>query len=186
MPVLTRLSVIVTLLALAFTMPANADPVAYTLPDKGEIEVVKARLAPIQLLSFATQREYCGYLGELADGRLIFTEMVRGGHDGCTPRLPGRSVRLRASLHTHGAYDPSVPAEFPTVLDMDSDAREGVNGYVATPGGRLWYIDSRALVTIQLCGEGCLPQDDNFRTGDDGPIRTRYTRDELQRLETAH
>lgn len=186
MPVQTRLFALVTTLALALTMHASADPVAYTLPASGEIAAVKTRLAPIQLLSFATQREYCGYLGELSDGRLVFTEMVRGGHDGCTPRLPGRTVRIRASLHTHGAYDPSVPAEFPTVLDMDSDAREGVNGYVATPGGRLWYIDSRAMVAVQLCGEGCLPQDDNFRTGDDGPIKTRYTRDDLRRLESAH
>lgn len=185
MPVQTCLFAIVAALALAFAMRGTAEPVAYTLPARGEIEAIKTRLAPIQLLSFATRREYCGYLGERVDGRLIFTEMVRGGHDACTPRLPGRSVRILASLHTHGAYDRAVPAEFPTVLDMDSDAREGVNGYIATPGGRLWYIDSRAMVAVQLCGEGCLPQDSNFRSGDDGPMKTRYTRDELRRLESA-
>ncbi|MBI6628593.1 DUF4329 domain-containing protein [Pontibaca salina] len=182
----TCLLAIVSALTLALIIPAKANPVANMLPDQAEIDAVKARLAPIQLLSFATGREYCGYLGELANERLFFTEMIRGGHDGCTPRLPRRAAQVRASLHTHGAYDPSVPAEFPTVLDMDSDAREGVNGYVATPGGRLWYINSRALVAIQICGEGCLPQDERFRTGDDGPIRNRYTREELLQLEKAH
>ncbi len=176
---------VLTALTLVLGLAVRAEPVSYAPPASAEVAAVMARLAPIQLLSFATEREYCGYLGDLADGRLAFTEMVRGGHDGCTPRLPRKSLRIRASLHTHGAYDPAVPAEFPTVLDMDSDAREGVNGYVATPGGRLWYIDSRAMVTVQLCGEGCLPQDENFRSGDDGPIRNRYTRAELQRLESS-
>ena len=88
-----------------------------------------------------------------------------------------------ASLHTHGAYDPVVPAEFPTVLDMESDAREGVNGYVSTPGGRLWFIDSRAMVAIQICGLGCLPQDPDFHAGDDGPIARRYTHAQLVELE---
>lgn len=173
-------------LALGLVGLATTGAVAQTRPSADEIASVKARLAPIQVLSFATDREYCGYMGHLPDGQRVFTEMVRGAHDGCTPRMPGRGVRLRASLHTHGAYDPAVPAEFPTVRDMDSDAREGVNGYVATPGGRLWYIDSATMVTFQICGEGCLPQDPRFRSGDDGNIRTRYTRDQLQRVENAN
>ncbi|TDK42214.1 DUF4329 domain-containing protein [Antarcticimicrobium luteum] len=143
---------------------------AYTPPDPGEVAMLKARLAPIQHLSFVARYEYCGYLGRSADHRPGFTEIVRGHHNGCTPVMPGAGFDLIASLHTHGAYDPSVPAEFPTALDMRSDHAEGVNGYVATPGGRLWYIDSQAMLAVQICGPGCLPQDPGFHPGDDGAI----------------
>lgn len=156
-----------------------------TDPAPDEIAAVKARLAPLQLLSFATDREYCGYLIRGRGGALGFTDMVRGGHDGCTPLIPMSHIDLVASVHTHGAYDPSVPAEFPTVLDMESDRRERVNGYVATPGGRLWHIDSRRMVAHQVCGLGCLPQDPDFRAGDDGDIAQSYTYKDLQALETA-
>jgi hypothetical protein len=152
-----------------------------------EIAAAKARLGPVQLLSFATKREYCGYLVRDSDGVIGFTEMVRGGPDGCSPVLPGANLTAIASLHTHGAYDPTVPAEFPTTLDMDSDAAEGVNGYVATPGGRLWFIDSAARIAIELCTLNCLPQDSGFRPGDDGQIARRYTYKQLQALEaTSH
>jgi len=155
------------LLALALAL----EPLpAHVPPPADEVAMLKARLAPIQHLSFAARYEYCGYLGRGPDGAPTFTEIVRGHHNGCTPQMPGPGFELVASLHTHGAYDPTVPAEFPTALDMRSDRREGVNGYVATPGGRLWYIDSRAMLAVQLCGLGCLPQDPGFRAGDDGAI----------------
>lgn len=164
------------------TAPADvsADPV---LPPQDEIEAVKERFIPLQHLSFAAGFEYCGYLAMAAGGKRVFTEMLRGGHNGCTPEMPDDSLILVASMHTHGAYDPSVPAEFPTVLDMESDRLEGVNGYVATPGGRLWYIDSRSMITFQVCGLNCLPQDPHFHAGDDGEIASSYTYRDLQALE---
>lgn len=135
------------------------------------------------MLSFATDLEYCGYLLLDPGGGLSFTPMVRGHHDGCTPTLPQNGLTMIASVHTHGAYNADVPAEFPTTLDMESDRNEGVSGYVATPGGRLWYIDSRRMVTFQLCGPGCLPQDPNFREGDDGTIEQRYSYRQLLAIE---
>lgn len=170
----------VALVALAVLATARSD---VTLPDPQEVALVKDRLAPLQLLSFATELEYCGYFGRLPDGRPSFTEIQRGGHDGCTPVVTDDGLRLVASLHTHGAYSENVPAEFPTVLDMDSDRREGVNGYIGTPGGRLWFIDSRARVAVQLCGLRCLPQDPDFHAGDDGAIASRYDYADLKRLE---
>lgn len=151
-------------------------------PD-GEVQLVLERLAPIQLLSFAAGYEYCGYLARKPEGEYYFTEMVRGGPDGCTPATPEFPQDLIASVHTHGAYAPHVPAEFPTVMDIDSDHREGVNGYIGTPGGRLWFVDSQALVVHQVCGLGCLPQDPNFHEGDDGLIAKCYTRTELMLQE---
>lgn len=163
--------------------PAVSDP-AYTPPPIQHVEMIKERFAPLQQLSFAAGYEYCGYLCMGADGVLVFTEIVRGGHNGCTPEMPRDGLTLIASMHTHGAYDPSVPAEFPTALDMESDRAEGVNGYIATPGGRLWYVDSQAMVVVQLCGIGCLPQDPAFHKGDDGQIATIYTHADLLQIES--
>lgn len=168
-----------------FTMSVcavNADPAQS--PPEDEVAQIKAKLGLLQRLSFATEREYCGYIGRISDGTLMFTEMVRGGHDGCTPVFPATPITLSASLHTHGAYDAHVPAEFPTSLDMESDTREGVNGYISTPGGRLWFIDSSAGTATQLCGLGCLPQDPDFHAGDDGQIKIQYTYQELLGLES--
>jgi len=148
-----------------------------------EIKLVRQHLAHPQRLSFARNREFCGYLGRAPSGQLVLTRMVQGYRNGCTPPRPPASIRLLASIHTHGAYDPNVPAEFPTTLDMDSDAAEGVNGYIATPGGRLWYVYSGPKIAVQLCGLGCLPQDSRFRAGDDGAIAKRYNYRELHRIE---
>ncbi len=169
-------------LALVILAFAIAGAPAQT-PPPAEIAAVKARLEAVQLLSFATGLEYCGYLLETSDGTRQFTDMVRGHTDGCTPPAPRAGLTARASIHTHGAYDRTVPAEFPTVLDMESDRREGVMGYVATPGGRLWYIDSEKMETRQLCGLGCLPQDPAFHAGDDGKIETHYSYQALKALE---
>ena len=171
----------------ALLLPAGIasaeDHAPLILPPKAHVTAVIAQLEHLQHLSFVTQREFCGYLGQHPDGSLGFTPMVRGGRNGCTPILLGKDLVLVASLHTHGAYHPDVPAEFPTSLDIMSDADEGVNGYVATPGGRLWYIDGSALATVQLCGLACLPQDPDFHAGDDGLIENAYSFDELKDLE---
>jgi hypothetical protein len=150
---------------------------------EAEIAAAKVWLSRAQHLSFATEREYCGYLGHGPDGTLSFSAMARGGRDGCTPEAPQANLTLVASLHSHGAYHPDVPAEFPTALDIESDAREGVNGYISTPGGRLWYIDVTALAAFQLCGPGCLPQDPDFHAGDHGLIRKFYSLHTLRRME---
>ena len=174
--------VILGLIVLAVSLTG---PVPESMPPIDEVDRVKARMAPLQLLSFATNLEYCGYLARTADGSLVFTEMVRGGHYGCTPAMPPGEVTLIASMHTHGAYRAHIPSEFPTSLDINSDAREGVNGYISTPGGRLWYVDGRARTAILLCGPGCLPQDPAFHPGDDGPIAPRYSLWALRRMEAA-
>ncbi len=148
-----------------------------------EAALVKRVLSAPQRKSFARDREYCAYLARSNSGRLKVTAFREGGRNGCSPVRPSNGFRAVASIHTHGAYDPRVPAEFPTTLDMDTDAAEGVNGYVATPGGRLWYLDTRARIAVQLCGIGCLTSDPNFRPGDDGVIRRSYTYQQLKALE---
>jgi len=75
-------------------------------------------------------------------------------------------------------------SETPSGTDMEGDEEEGIDGWGSTPGGRLWYIDTTDMVTFQICGIGCMPQDPNFIEGDDGFIADQYTYDELvERLE---
>ena len=58
--------------------------------------------------------------------------------------------------------------------------QEGVNGYVATPGGRLWFIEgARGIVTL-VCDLGCMDQDPDFRPGVWGWVATRYSLDEIE------
>jgi hypothetical protein len=88
-----------------------------------------------------------------------------------------------ASYHTHGAFEYDTPAEFPSLSDVEADAYEGINGYVSTPGGRLWYVNGVNLTVEQICGVGCMVQDPNFEAGLDGQIKKSYSIDELRVLE---
>jgi hypothetical protein len=128
-----------------------------------------ALLAELQLLSFAGNREYCGYIGLDAAGRLASTPPVAGTEASCSlPRVPA-GLTLLASFHTHGTYSPRYASEWPTTQDVETDASDSIDGYISTPGGRLWYVDTDTMTVRDLCGRGCLPQDPNYVADDDGP-----------------
>ena len=149
-----------------------------------ERDYVTGILRDLQLVSFRENREYCGYIGLNADNQLMRTEYSRGVEAGCAlPQIPPE-MRVMASFHTHSTYSPLYASEFPTSQDLASDAQLDVDGYIATPGGRLWYHDSDTLTVRQLCGPGCLPQDPNYDPRDDGPLRASFTFDQLRLFET--
>jgi len=60
---------------------------------------------------------------------------------------------------------------------------DGVDGYVATPGGRLWFIDGQSGRARQICGLGCLTQDPDFKPEIYGPIKQSYTLGEIEQRE---
>ena len=70
-------------------------------------------------------------------------------------------------------------SEVPSGADMEGDEAEGIDGWVGTPGGRLWYIDTTDMITRQICGIGCIPSDPDFVRGDSGLIEQSYSYDEL-------
>ncbi len=152
-------------------MPASAQ-------SQDEITFVKELFAELQQKSFERNREYCGFIGYDADGVLVANRAKRGRADSCTPRWPNR-LDVIASYHTHGAYDVDAWSEIPSGDDMESDEADGVDGWVATPGGRFWYIDTEDMVTFQVCGIGCLPQDPNFVPAPEDNIQQSYSYDEL-------
>jgi hypothetical protein len=164
-------------IAVALAIVTSAPALAQ---DPAEMRAAREVLMQLQPRSFAENREYCGYVGVLPDGTVSVTEVTRGRRDSCLSRADeSRFVEIVASFHTHAGFDPEADSEVPSIEDIEGDMFEGVDGYVATPGGRLWYIDGRRGVATLICGLGCMGQDPNFVPGIAGPIANRYTLDDL-------
>lgn len=143
-----------------------------------ELALARKVLGQLQGQSAMENVEYCGYLGYDSDGVLVATEAVPGGAAWCEPVWPD-DLEVVASYHTHADYDPTAWSEIPSGNDMESDEEEGIDGYVSTPGGRLWYIDTTDMVASQICGIGCLPRAPNFIPAPEDDIRESYSYDEL-------
>lgn len=139
-----------------------------------EISLAKQVLANAQAKSISQNREYCGYLGYTAGRKLASTKPTRGKRDECQPRWP-RGLNVVASWHTHAGADAGAWSEVPTVVDIEADEAEGVDGYVGTPGGRVWFVDTTDMMVSQICGLRCLPSDAGFVRGSEGTILQSYT-----------
>lgn len=144
-----------------------------------EIAFMRQVFAELQLATFDARREYCGYIGLDANGELAISQPTRGRRNSCLADDPVELAVVYASFHTHGAFRDEEGDEVPSVSDIEADADEGIDGYVATPGGRLWYVDTEDMVTYQICGRGCLPQDPSFEPFPDGLIAESYAYDAL-------
>lgn len=143
-----------------------------------EVALAKEVLRALQAKSIRRNREYCGYLGYDAEGRLLASRAQRGRAESCLPRWPDQFDPV-ASYHTHGGYDPDSWSEIPSGTDMQSDEADGIDGYISTPGGRLWFVDSSVMVARQICGVGCLPMDGDFEPETDIRVQQSYAYDEL-------
>lgn len=149
-----------------------------------ELDLMQKTLSDLNLQSFEEGVEFCGYVGFTVDGVLAISPPTRGDESSCLSDEPDNLELLTASYHTHGDFSTEYSSETPSGDDMEGDEEEGIDGWVSTPGGRLWYIDTTDMVTFQICGIGCLPKDPDFIEGDDGFIEEEYTYDELvERLE---
>jgi len=107
--------------------------------------------------------EYCGFIYYDTSGLLRATKPEKGGTHSCLPVFPEDSSAIFASYHTHAAYDPNSLNEYPSVQDMEGDFSNAINGYMATPGGRLWFTDAQKRLSRQLCGYRCLVFDPSYR-----------------------
>jgi Domain of unknown function (DUF4329) len=159
------------------------NPVAESQPSGAELAFISGLLADLNRTSFARNTEICGYLGRDPQGNLFTTENAPGREAECILPVPPANMTLLASYHTHGTYSPEYDSEFPTTTDMDSDRAANIDGYISTPGGRLWHVDSDTMVVRELCGVGCLPMDPNYQPDEIGRIRTSYSYAALQQHE---
>lgn len=174
---------ILSVLLILFTLPATAETAALA-NDRKLQAVAKQVLTGLQAPSFRTGREYCGLIGIDPQGRLVATNALKGGVDGCTPRdFPDDRIEPIAAYHTHAAYDPDADSEVPSYDDLAADMDEGLVGFVATPGGRFWVTIPEQSRVVQLCGLRCLPQDRDFVQGDWGNIAKSYTLRQLRQRE---
>lgn len=139
----------------------------------------KSVLGSLQEQSIAETREYCGFIIQTQDGGLATTPISRGTEASCESR-PGFAPVV-ASFHTHGSYAPRYDNEVPSVNDVMNDFEGQTDGYVSTPGGRLWLIDFESRTIRQLCGVGCLPADPNEDPTTAAPVPQSFTLDTLRK-----
>ena len=162
--------------------PASIEMTPRSLPqNQSEIAFMSRLFNDIQPLSIAQEREYCGLIGVDAAGNYVATEPVRGRKSTCLPPDPRfADFDVLASWHTHGAWDPDFLTEVPSFDDMRTDIEDGTDGYIATPGGRFWYVDARNQIARQICGQGCLIPDPDYQPDPDFPVSGTYTLDDLR------
>lgn len=160
--------------AVSAPAPASAEP-GYT---EAERALVTALFIALQPRSVAWDIEYCGYVVRDAEGHLHLTGPYSGREHSCKAPWPQTHEAL-ASWHTHGSFDANLWNEVPSARDLQADAFEGVDGWVATPGGRLWHIDGQAMVASLVCGPFCLPGDPDYDRTFTGDIAERYSFDAL-------
>jgi hypothetical protein len=165
-------TVAVTALSLLIPGPASAQ-------SGQEAAFVLGLMESMNALSVRFNREVCGYVLRHSNGAYSSTKASWGGHASCASPAVADGVDVVSSWHTHAAWVPDYDGEVPSVQDVEGDMERGVNGWVATPGGRLWFVDGRTGIMRQFCGLDCLPMDPDFVVDDYGPVDEVYTLDRL-------
>lgn len=155
-----------------------------SVPQSDVRQFARAKLSELQQQSFDSDVELCGIIAENSEGELISRTLTEGEQDSCDiAYFDVRTLLPRATFHTHAGYSAQFDSEVPSVIDMQGDMSSRLNGYIATPGGRFWEIDWQRGVAKQICGEGCLPQDSNYRQCNAPPPESEYTLERLQARE---
>lgn len=144
-----------------------------------ETAYVMALMRSMNALSVRFNREVCGFILRDAQGRYSSTKVSWGGHASCASLPLEDGTAAVSSWHTHAAWGRGYDGEVPSIQDVEGDMRFGVNGWVATPGGRLWFVDGKDGSMRQVCGRDCLPTDPNFFPEEHGPVESYYTLDGL-------
>ncbi|MGL1920297.1 MAG: DUF4329 domain-containing protein [Hyphomicrobiales bacterium] len=147
--------------------------------DTEELEFMKEFFSSIQQRTFDANREYCGHVGLDKDGYYITTEAKKGEEDSCLADDAPEGFESFASYHTHGAFSIDADSERPSTTDLEADIYEEVDGYIATPGGRIWFNDSVKQISTMLC-ENCVMMDPNFDESQLDPVKKSYTVEQLK------
>ncbi len=147
---------------------------------KAETSFVINMFDKLQRLSIAENREYCGYIGLNPAGRFVATPAKRGKPASCImPAVPA-NIRVLATYHTHAAYDKRYDNEVPSHGDLEGDISLGRDGYVSTPGGRVWLNIGLSQRTVLLCGRNCVYSDPGFVIDPELPVVPQFSLAALQ------
>ncbi len=144
-----------------------------------ETAFVRALMESMNALSVRFNREVCGFVLRDPDGSYSSTKASWGGPASCASEPLEAGVEVVSSWHTHAAWAEGYDGEVPSTQDVEGDMAFGVNGWVGTPGGRLWFVDGATGTVRQSCGRDCLPVDPNFFPEEHGPVAEVYTLDAL-------
>lgn len=162
---------------LAGTAQAEGSPA----PASDVVALAHKTLNDLQKNSIKGQREYCGYIARNQNKALVATRARAGTQASCAmPPLPRGMVAI-ATYHTHGAFDIGYDNETPSYQDLRSDIDADLDGFIATPGGRLWYSDKTSRSVRLLCGARCLITDPRYSEGRHEPVAEAYTLKDLAR-----
>ena len=171
----------VVILARAYLNVKGTDALVPTVPQPQVQAFAREQLDALQRPSFEGDKELCGIIFETSDGELGVSRPRGGDQASCDLAYfdePG--MVPVASFHTHGKHSDEYDGEVPSLVDIQSDVASGIDGYVSTPGGRLWHIDHREQVAKLACGPGCLTQDPAYVPCSGDVIATAYSIDALQ------
>jgi len=170
----------VVIVARAYMNVKGTDGLVAVVPQAEVQSFAQQELGALQSRSFAEDLELCGIIFETSNRELGVSRPNAGDEASCDIAYfdePGM-VPI-ASFHTHGSHSSDYDGEVPSLVDIQSDIATGMDGYVATPGGRLWHVDHETATAHMVCGEGCLAQDPNYRTCPRDDIPQSYTMNEL-------
>ncbi|WP_271077959.1 DUF4329 domain-containing protein [Aurantiacibacter sp. MUD61] len=152
-----------------------------TVPTAEVTEFARQQLGELQQRSFNDRIELCGLIAENAAGELVSRTVRVGDTDSCSAAyFDARSLFPRAIYHTHGSFNPRYDSEVPSEVDVAGAVEFGLDGYVATPGGRFWRVNAGNGIAEMVCGESCLPQDPAYDPCSAPAPEQRYTVSSLQ------
>ena len=169
-----KLAIASLFLSLCLGLPAHAQ-------DADEQQFVMALMRSMNRHSITYNREVCGYVLRDQAGRLSSSKSSWGEHDSCAMMDAPAGMRIISSWHTHAAFDPRYDNAVPSTIAVESDVSRHTTGWVATPAGRLWFIDGQTGLMRQVCGENCLPTDPNIVSDPHPKAAKTYTLDQLYR-----
>ena len=171
----------VVIVARAYMNVKGTDGLVPVVPQSQVEAFARTELDKLQQASFEGDKELCGIIFETSEGELGASLPRDGDEASCDIAYfdePG--MVPVASFHTHGRHSIRYDGEVPSLVDIESDVASGMDGYVATPGGRLWRINHETAVASLVCGPGCLTQDPAYRPCNGDPVEPRYTMPELR------
>ena len=124
---------------------------------KTQHEAVTEVSNKINPVSTVENIEYGGMIYKNGDGTYSYTEPVKGAIGGVNPGGPNSvppGTTASAYYHTHGAHDPEYDSENFSGADGDIGYADyyKIDGYVATPSGRLKHYDHKTY-KIQTIGK---------------------------------
>lgn len=172
----------VVIVGRAYMNVKGTDALVATVPQSEVQRFAGQQLDALQAASFANDQELCGIIFETSEGELGVSRPTSGEQASCDLLFfdePG--MVPVASIHTHGAHSSQYDAEVPSTIDIRSDVSSGIDGYISTPGGRLWHVDHETGIARLACGEGCLDQDPNYRPCPSDLIEETYSIATLER-----